>query len=77
MNFLVDEKLNEKQLRRLKEHIYSSCGKSILEQKLNPFWNCVVEKLPLCAGLYIVIRLVTFFCVRKNEIEPIKAWHQI
>ena len=52
MNFLVDEKLNEKQLRRLKDHIYSSCGKSILEQKLNPFWNCVVERLPLCAGLY-------------------------
>lgn len=66
MNFLVDEKLNEKQLRRLKEHIYSSCGKSILEQKLNPFWNCVVEKLPLCAGLYIVIR--RFLCFIASEI---------
>ena len=70
MNFLVDEKLNEKQLRRLKDHIYSSCGKSILEQKLNPFWNCVVEKLPLCAGLYKVIRLVTYSCVRKMKLSP-------
>jgi len=47
MNFLVDERLNEKQLRRLKDHVYSSSGKSILDNKLNPFWNYVVEKLPL------------------------------
>lgn len=73
MNFLVDEKLNEKQLRRLKEHIYSSCGKSILEQKLNPFWNCVVEKLPLClapnlitlVGLGVNFSAFYAFCIMR------------
>ena len=34
MNFLVDERLNEKQLRRLKDHVYSSSGKSILDNKV-------------------------------------------
>lgn len=37
MNFLVDERLNEKQLRRLKDHVYSSSGKSILDHKVRFF----------------------------------------
>ena len=47
MNLLTDEALTEKQLYRLKDHKYSSSGKSILESKLQPFWNKVVEKVPL------------------------------
>ena len=35
MNFLVDERLNEKQLSRLKDHVYSSSGKSILDHKVD------------------------------------------
>ena len=47
MNLLTDEALTEKQLYRLKDHKYSSSGNSILESKLQPFWNKVVEKVPL------------------------------
>ena len=52
MNLLTDEALTEKQLYRLKDHKYSSSGKSILESKLQPFWNKVVEKVPLWSRFF-------------------------
>ena len=61
MNLLTDEALTEKQLYRLKDHKYSSSGKSILESKLQPFWNKVVEKVPLWSRFQF-----NFFCLRVS-----------
>merc|ERR1712131_5999 len=62
MNLLTDEALTEKQLYRLKDHKYSSSGKSILESKLQPFWNKVVEKVPL----WIAPNLITLLGLSIN-----------
>ena len=39
--------LTPSQLQKLKEHKYSSEGKSILEYIMQPFWNWVVTYMPL------------------------------
>ena len=66
MNLLTDEALTEKQLYRLKDHKYSSSGKSILESKLQPFWNKVVEKVPLWSRFnFICLRLMGIIVILK------------
>lgn len=39
--------LDDKQLKRLKEHKYSCISSSVLEPLLQPWWNWVVQCLPL------------------------------
>lgn len=35
------------QLKRLSEHKYNSCGQTLLDPILQPYWNWLVTKLPL------------------------------
>ena len=72
MNLLTDEALTEKQLYRLKDHKYSSSGKSILESKLQPFWNKVVEKVPLWSRFNLTLfalfkGIIVIWKVIKND----------
>lgn len=74
--------LNEKQLKRLKEHSYSSCGNTILDPYMQVWWEWVVQRLPYwlapncmtLAGLLIVIATAIIFIIyspdAKQDIPP-------
>ena len=48
--------LSHQQLRRLKEHKYKSEGTTFLDPLLQPFWNWLVEQIPL----WVAPNLITF-----------------
>ena len=46
-NFFIDAPLTVRQLDRLKDHKYSSQGTTALDSELQPFWNALVDKIPI------------------------------
>lgn len=74
--------LTGKQLKRLKEHSYKSCGNTILDPYLQVWWEWVVHKLPLwlapncmtLAGLLVVISTTILFIIHspdaKQDVPP-------
>lgn len=47
MLFYREKILNKEQLRKLSEHKYSVTSNSLLEPYLQPYWNWLVQKVPL------------------------------
>lgn len=47
MIFSSNDILTPAQLKRLSEHKYNSCGSTLLDPVLQPYWNWLVTKLPL------------------------------
>ncbi|CAO1334603.1 unnamed protein product [Diamesa hyperborea] len=47
MLFYREKILNQEQLRKLSEHKYSVTSNSLLEPYLQPYWNWLVQKVPL------------------------------
>ncbi|KFM82416.1 Cholinephosphotransferase 1, partial [Stegodyphus mimosarum] len=45
--FLTRDILSPVQLKRLSDHKYSSSGRTLLDPIVQPFWNWLVQKLPL------------------------------
>lgn len=47
MIFSSNDILTPAQLKRLSEHKYNSCGSTLLDPVLQPYWNWLVTKFPL------------------------------
>ncbi|GFY70700.1 hypothetical protein TNIN_274251 [Trichonephila inaurata madagascariensis] len=45
--FLIKDILTPVQLKRLSDHRYNSCGRTLFDPIVQPFWNWLVLKLPL------------------------------
>ncbi|KAM9313505.1 cholinephosphotransferase 1 [Gastrophryne carolinensis] len=77
----LPEPLSAQQLKRLEEHKYSACGRSILEPIMQNYWNWLVDKVPLwvapntitMVGLslnVITTLIVAFYCPTATEEAP-------
>lgn len=45
--FLTKDILSPLQLKRISDHKYSSSGRTLMDPIVQPFWNWLVQKLPL------------------------------
>lgn len=75
--------LNEKQLKRLKEHTYSSHGTTLLDSYMQHWWEWVVKHLPIwlapnlmtLAGLIVVILSALLFMFYSPDAKrDIPTW---
>lgn len=74
--------LDERQLKRLKEHKYSSIGTTLLDKYMQTYWQWVVQRLPLwfapnlmtLSGLLVVILTSLIFIIlspdAKQDMPP-------
>lgn len=75
--------LEERQLKRLKEHKYSSIGSTFLDRYMQVWWEWVVHKLPLwlapntmtLAGLIVVVLTSIIFIIYSPDAkQDLPSW---
>uniref|UniRef100_A0AAY4EJ84 Choline/ethanolaminephosphotransferase 1 n=1 Tax=Denticeps clupeoides TaxID=299321 RepID=A0AAY4EJ84_9TELE len=74
-------RLSRQQLRRLEEHRYSSAGRSLLEPRMQPYWEWLVGRVPtwIAPNLITIVGLATnilttlvlvYYCPTATEQAP-------
>ncbi|XP_061076085.1 choline/ethanolaminephosphotransferase 1b isoform X1 [Conger conger] len=77
--------LSRHQLKRLEEHRYSSCGRSLLEPVMQCYWEWLVGRVPtwIAPNLITIVGLVTnifttlvlvYYCPTATEQAPLWAY---
>ncbi|XP_015925446.1 choline/ethanolaminephosphotransferase 1 isoform X2 [Parasteatoda tepidariorum] len=81
--FLTKDILTPFQLKRLSDHRYNSCGRTLLDPIVQPFWNWAVLKLPLwlapnlmtIAGLLInILTSLILICYSPDGLKEAPRW---
>lgn len=75
--------LNEKQLKRLKEHAYSSSGNTFLDPYMQVWWEWVVQHLPhwlapncmtLAGLLVVIVTTILFIFYSPDAKQDMPSW---